>query len=102
MKPLLQRPSSFGRIGIRKLQERTVPLSDITESISSFIQLYSSCRVQSNSYKMVRQRKLQPPIPDTYKNNFDGAMFTESEEVGKTISTRSSICHMLIYFSIKT
>ncbi|KAK7826945.1 hypothetical protein CFP56_031605 [Quercus suber] len=38
-----------------RLQERTVPLSGIRESVSSFMQLYNSCCVHSNSCKMVRQ-----------------------------------------------
>lgn len=38
----------------------------------------------------MRQRNWQPPNPGEYKTNFDGAMFTESDEAGLGVVVRDS------------
>ena len=73
-----------------RLQERTVPLSGIREAVCQFMQPYSFGRVHPASCKLVRQCKWQPPNPGEYKTNFDGAMFTESDEAGLGVVVRDS------------
>lgn len=73
-----------------RLQEKIVPFSGIREAVCQFMQLYSSCRVHPVSCKLVRQRKWQPLNPGEYKTNFDGAMFTKSDEAGLGVVLRDS------------
>ena len=82
-----------------------MPLSSIGEAAKKNLQQVNAIREVREVRSMVKQalrRKWFPPAATEFKANFDGAWFSESDEVGIGVVVRDSSGQVLAALSEKT
>ncbi|KAL4652573.1 hypothetical protein ACB092_01G242000 [Castanea dentata] len=78
-----------------RLGEKATPLKSIGEAAKTFLLQFRKGREVHSRGKILHRRKWLPPEPGEFKANFDGAMFSENDEVGVGIVIRDYMRHIL-------
>ena len=73
-----------------KLMEKSLPLGSIAEAAKKFLQQFRSCQEEHSRGRQIQRCKCCHQNQVIIKANFEGAMFSESDEAGIGIVVRDS------------